>query len=75
MANTNLNGAIVKAYVTMNAGSKWTATADSTVILIGDCRIGQIDAAEGVTISAEAGEGCSLSGEYKLTSGGVLVVA
>ncbi len=73
--NTNLSGAIEKAYVTMNAGSMWTATKDSTVVLIGDCRIGQIDAAEGVTINAEAGEGCPLSGEYKLASGGVLVVA
>ena len=73
--NTTLSGAIEKAYVTMNAGSKWTATGDSTVVLIGDCRVGQIDAAEGVTINAEAGEGCALSGEYKLASGGVLIVA
>ncbi len=73
--NTMLAGAIEKAYVTMNAGSKWTATKDSTVVLVGDCRIGQIDAAEGVTINAEAGEGCPLSGKYKLASGGVLVVA
>ena len=71
---TNLKGGIDKAYIMLDAASLWTATKDSTVVLTGDCRISQFDALEGVTITAEAGEGCPLAGEYVLASGGKLVV-
>jgi hypothetical protein len=75
LSATTLKGAVVNAYLTMDNASKWTATGDSTVVLVGAIRASQIDAPAGVTITAEAGEGCTLSGEFKLASGGVLTVA
>ena len=54
----------------MNTGSKWVATADSSITLITDINTAQIDAPEGVTITAIASE----TAEYTLASGGKFVV-
>ena len=67
--NTTLKGVIE------GAGSKWTATANSKVILVGSVAIAAIDAPAGVTIAAVAGKGYTLKGTYKLASGGILTVA
>jgi hypothetical protein len=67
---TALKGAIKNAYVTMDAASKWTATADSSITIVGSFDGGQIDAPKGVTITAIGGENKT----YTLASGGTLVV-
>lgn len=72
--NAKVTGAIVDAYISLE-GSQWTATADSSVCLVGAVAAQQIDAAAGITVTAKAGEGCALKGEYVLASGGKLVVA
>ena len=72
--NASVTGVICDAYIALE-GSKWIATGDSTVCLVGDVKVNQIDAHVGVAISAVAGEGCGLSGEYVLTSGGKLTVS
>ncbi len=71
--NAALKGVIEDAYISME-GSKWYATGDSSVCLVGAVEASQIDAPQGVTVSAVAGEGCGLAGEYALASGGNLVV-
>jgi len=68
--STALKGAIKNIYVSMDAASKWTATGDSEVIIVGSVEVAQIDAPEGVTINAVAGE----SGTYVLASGGSLIL-
>jgi hypothetical protein len=65
---TTLKGAIVNGNVTMDKGSKWTATSDSTVIFISDVDLAQIDAVHGTTITAHGVQ----SAEYDLPSGGRL---
>lgn len=67
---TTLRGAMKNAYVTLDAGSSWVATGDSNVTLVGSFEPGQIDAAEGVTITAIADE----SGTVTLPGGGTLVL-
>ncbi len=67
---TTLKGAIKDARLEINRLSKWIATADSTVTLLGDIELGQIDAPAGVTITAIA----DMSGTYKLASSGTLVL-
>lgn len=67
---TTLKGAIKGASIKMNRLSKWTATADSSVTIIGEVEVSQIDAPAGVTITAVAGQ----SGTYKLASCGMLVL-
>lgn len=73
LENTTLEGVISQAYLSLK-DSKWTATGDCEVILVGDVDISAIDAPAGVTITAGAGEGCSLQGQYTLAGGGVLTV-
>ncbi len=68
--STILNGAIVNANLSMDIGSKWYATADSTVTLTADVYVNQIDAPAGVTINAIGGA----AGEYDLPSGGKLII-
>jgi hypothetical protein len=70
LASTNLKGAIKDAYVTIDGLSKWTATADSKVTIVGSVDLSQIDAPTGVRITAAAGE----SGTYTLASGGTLIL-
>ncbi len=73
LEHTALKGKIYQSYLSLKH-SQWTATGDSTVILVGDTDVASIDAPEGVTITAGAGEGCSLKGKYPLPSGGMLFV-
>lgn len=65
-----LTGKIVNANISINEGSKWFATADSTVTFTSDVYANQIDAPKGVTIKAK-GEN---PGEIDLVSGGKLVI-
>lgn len=74
MLNAKVAGVITDAYISLE-GSEWTATGDSAVCLVGDVKAEQIDAAAGITVSAVAGEGCGLKGEYTLASGGRLIVS
>lgn len=69
--STILSGAIQNANLSIDEGSKWYATADSTVTLIKDVYVNQIDAPAGVTINAVGGA----AGEYDLMSGGKLIIA
>ncbi len=70
LESTKLTGAIKDASISIDPYSKWFATADSNVTLIGTFAFAQIDAPAGVTITAVAAE----SGTYTLTSGGTLVL-
>ncbi len=70
--DTKLKGAIKNASVSLDAGSNWTATADSTVTLNGNADVSSLDAPAGVTITASAGKGCTLKGSYNLAGGGTL---
>ena len=72
--NAAITGVIEDAYIKLDE-SRWTATGDSNVCLVGDVQPDRIDAPAGVTVTARAGEGCTLSGEYALASGGVLIVS
>jgi hypothetical protein len=65
-----LKGAIREAQISLNSRSKWIATGDSNVTIIGDVDVSQIDAAAGVTINAIADE----SGTFNLASGGRLIL-
>lgn len=71
LERAKLTGAITGGVLlSMDADSTWTATADSCVVLSGDVAAGQLDACEGVTITATGGEDL----ERTLPSGGRLVV-
>jgi len=72
LESTTLKGAIKdeNVYITIDAASKWTATADSMITIVGDVDVAQIDAPKGITITAVAGE----SGNYTLASGGTLIL-
>ena len=70
LEQTTLKGAIKDASLKMNRLSKWFATKDSNVTLIGDVDVSQIDAPAGVTITAIAGE----AGTHKLASCGTLIL-
>jgi len=70
LESTTLNGAIKDAYITMDAASKWIASGNSSVSIVGDVNVSQIDAPKGVTINAVASE----SGTYTLPSGGTLIL-
>lgn len=70
LKSTKLSGAINNAYVILDEASKWTATGNSSVTIVGGFNGSQIDAPEGVTITAVAGQ----SGTYKLAGGGTLIL-
>jgi hypothetical protein len=70
LESTTLKGAIKDASISMNRLSKWTATADSNVTIVGNVDLSQIDAPAGVTITAVASE----KGSYKLASCGILIL-
>ncbi len=71
LESTRLTGAITGgALLTIDEKSKWTATADSNVVLNGDVSAESIDALSGVTITALGGESMAIT----LPSGGKLVV-
>jgi hypothetical protein len=67
---TTLKGAIKDALISIGPRSKWIATANSNVTIIGNIDLSQIDASAGVTINAVASE----SGTYTLASGGTLIL-
>ena len=71
LTSTCLTGAIQNAALVMDQGSRWYATGNSSVTLGGDVEVAQIDAPEGVTVTARAEAG---QGTYTLSSGGTLVV-
>ncbi len=68
LTDTVLRGAICGAHLELNAGTRWFATSDSEVTLMGELDPAQIDAPEGVTVRMHAGE----QGRVKLASGGIL---
>ena len=68
--HTVLTGAIHGAFLTLDGKSKWTASKDSDVTIIGEFDSSQIDAPAGVTITAKGGE----DGTYTLASGGALIL-
>ena len=70
LENTRLTGTIRNAYLTLDEQSKWTASGDSDLTIIGEFGLEQVDAPAGVTITAIAGQ----SGEYDLATGGRLVL-
>ena len=70
LESTTLKGAIKDAQISINQRSKWIATADSNVTIVGSVDLSQIDAPAGVTITAVAGE----SGTHKLAGGGTLIL-
>ena len=70
LTSTLIKGKMENVTLAMNTGSKWVATADSSITLITDINTAQIDAPEGVTITAIASE----TAEYTLASGGKFVV-
>lgn len=75
LADTALKGAVTgNPVLAFYGGSVWTATSDSEVTLKNVSGADIIDASQGVTVKAQAGENCALSGRYDLKSGGVLVV-
>lgn len=65
-----LKGAVKDAYIALDRQSRWIATGDSDVTIMGDFNVAQIDAPSGVTINAVTAE----SGTYKLASGGTLIL-
>ena len=72
LTSATLHGAVKNAVLSMDMGSFWYATADSSVTLGCELDVIQIDAPEGVTVAikAEAGQG-----EYTCASGGKLIVS
>jgi hypothetical protein len=70
LESTTLKGAIKDASISINPLSRWTATADSNVTIVGNVNVSQIDAPAGVTINAVADQ----SGTYKLAGGGTLIL-
>jgi hypothetical protein len=74
LVHSTLKGEIKDISLSLDGQSKWIATADSKVTLVGKIAVTSIDAPTGVTITARAGQGCLLRGSYKLADGGVLNV-
>jgi hypothetical protein len=74
LQDAHLTGAIVDAELSMNSGSRWTASADSRVTLRGFDSSSAIDAPVGITIRANASSDTHLPDRTVLKSGGVLVI-
>ena len=71
---STLAGAVRDATLSLDARSRWTATADSKLRLAAPTRLEQIDAPVGVRIDATAEPGVLPLGQYTLRSGGMLAV-
>lgn len=69
--HTSIHGGIQNAHIQMDAVSSWYATKDSEVTMIGDFKAEQLDAPEGVTITAVCEKNMT---SCTLPSGGKLVV-
>jgi hypothetical protein len=74
LTESQLHGQVRNVKLVMDARSRWTATADSTLtgLVLGDW--GQVDAKQGVTIRVKAGEGSLPIGTHVLAHGGRLLV-
>lgn len=72
LVGSTLHGVVQGASLSVDAGSRWVATAASKVTLTAPFDPTRIDAPEGVTIDARPGDGVSLSGSHKLAGGGWL---
>lgn len=70
LTGTRYRGAVQNAALIMDTGSKWTATADSCIRLGCNIHDAQIDAPEGVAVTARGGR----DGEYTLAPGGRLII-
>jgi hypothetical protein len=70
LKSTTLRGAMKNACLMLDAASKWVATGDSSITLVGSVSRGQIDAPEGVTVTALASE----TGTMNLPGGGTLIL-
>jgi len=66
----HMTGSVKNAYLSMDVNSFWYSDKDSYVTFTDDVFVSQIDAPEGVTISAKG----ECEGEYILHSGGRLTV-
>ncbi len=73
LVDSALEGAICHTHLSMH-NSKWLATADSSVVFVGEPSLKQVDALPGVVINGYAGEGCTMTGVFQLPSGGTMVV-
>jgi len=69
-----LKGVIRDAAVSFDERSRWTATADSKVVLQAPFDIARVDAPTGVTITAQAADGVVPKGRHTLAGGGTLDV-
>lgn len=74
LQDSTLEGRVQGATLSMDGGSRWRATADSTLTIAGPLQPGQIDAPAGVTVRVSNGPGSALAGRQALASGGLLVV-
>lgn len=70
LRSTTLTGAIQNAHLRLDPGSRWIATADSRITLLGDANPAQFDAPTGVTITVLGGT----TAQVALPGGGRLVV-
>jgi hypothetical protein len=69
-----LTGRVQGVELSLDSGSRWTATADSSVTLAAGTTLAQLDAPAGVTITAPAVAGGLPVGEHRLGGGGLLKV-
>jgi hypothetical protein len=74
LEDSQVKGAIQNAYVKLTGNSTWYATKDSAVALVDATVFTGIDAPSGVTITAKAASGTTLTGNIDLPSGGKLVI-
>jgi hypothetical protein len=75
LVGTSLRGAIDHASLSLDAGSHWTATANSTITLATAVDMARISAPRGVTISAVGGSNATPAGSYPLSGGGMLNIS
>lgn len=76
LTGTKLKGAIRGATVMIDASSKWTASANSSITLVNNGDAARISAPKGVTVTVVAAPGGSpLTGVRKLAGGGTLLVS
>jgi hypothetical protein len=71
---SQLRGRVHDVTLSLDTASRWTATADSRVLLAGPVTLAQLDAPRGVTIRARAMGGSLAVGRHVLPAGGALEV-
>lgn len=74
LEGSTLQGRVQGVELALDAGSRWQASADSSVTLAAGTTLAQVDAPAGVTISARAVPGGLPAGEHRLAGGGRLEV-